>query len=69
MNAYDGAEWFREINEALHENPEEICMKFIGATIAPPFEIIALRIALLQVPEGIPLVTATCSSLPLGCAA
>ena len=68
--ADDAAEWLREINEAVQEHPEEIRVQFIGATIAPPFEIIALRNALLQIPEGIRLVTiATCSLPPLGCAA
>ncbi len=67
--ADDAAGWLREINEAVQANPEEIRVQFIGAGIAPPFEIIALRNALLQIPEGIRLVTiATCSLPPFGCA-
>ena len=68
--ADDAAEWLREINEAVQANPKEIRVQFIGASIAPPFEIIALRNALLQIPEEIHLVTiATCSLPPFGCAA
>jgi len=68
--ADDAAEWLREINEAVQANPKEIRVQFIGASIAPPFEIIALRNALLQIPEEIRLVTiATCSLPPFGCAA
>ena len=68
--ADDAAEWLREINESVQANPKEIRVQFIGASIAPPFEIIALRNALLQIPKEIHLVTiATCSLPPFGCAA
>ena len=68
--ADDASGWLRDINQAVQSNPDEIRVQFIGGCITPPFEIIALRNALLQIPEHIRVITiATCSLPPLGCAA
>jgi hypothetical protein len=66
----DATLWFREIAAVIQANPPEIHVQFIGGSSLPPFEIIALRNALLEIPSHIKLVTTAISALPpFACAA
>lgn len=66
----DATDWFREISAAVLAGPEVIQVQFVGGCAPPPYEIISLRNALLEIPEEIHLVTtATCALPPFGCAA
>ena len=66
----DATQWFQNLSAAVSARPKEIEVQFVGGSIAPPYEIIALRNALLGIPRSIRLVTTTLVSLPpLTCAA
>jgi len=66
----EATQWFRDLSEAVQANPSEIRVQFVGGCTAPPFEIISLRNALLEIPRHIRLVTAAVATLPpFACAA
>ncbi len=68
--ADDATQWIQSISAAVLVAPEQIEVQFVGGCMAPPFEIIALRNALLGIPSSIRLVTTALASLPaLTCAA
>ena len=66
----DATQWFQNLTAAVAARPQEIEVQFVGGCVAPPYEIIALRNALLGIPRSIRLVTTALVSLPpLTCAA
>ena len=66
----DATQWFQNLTAAVAATPQEIEVQFVGGWVAPPYEIIALRNALLGIPRSIRLVTTALVSLPpLTCAA
>jgi len=66
----DATQWFQALSAAVSAQPQEIEVQFVGGCVAPPYEIIALRNALLGIPRSIRLVTTALVSLPpMTCAA
>jgi len=66
----DATQWFQNLSAAVSAQPQEIEVQFVGGCVAPPYEIIALRNALLGIPRSIRLVTTALVSLPpMTCAA
>ncbi len=62
--ADDATLWFRELAGAVLADPSEIRVQFVGGVSAPPYEIISLRNALLEIPAHIKLVTVAMAALP-----
>lgn len=66
----DATQWFESLNAAVSAQPQEIEVQFTGGCVAPPYEIVGLRNALLRIPDSIRLVTTALVSLPpMTCAA
>lgn len=66
----DSTTWYQQVAAAIHAQPPEIRVQFVGGNVVAPYDIVSLRNCLLEIPEHIRLVTTAAASLPpFACAA
>ena len=66
----DSTTWYQQVAAAIHAQPPEIRVQFVGGNVVAPYDIVSLRNCLLEVPSHIRLVTTAAASLPpFACAA
>lgn len=66
----DSTTWYQQVAAAIHAQPPEIRVQFVGGNVVAPYDIVSLRNCLLEIPAHIRLVTTAAASLPpFACAA